>query len=434
MKRTLYSELLTWKKRPNRKPLIVKGARQTGKTWLMKEFGRQEYGETAYINFERNPNLAAIFQEAMDIDGVIQALQVESGVRIVPERTLLIFDEIQEAPQAIAALKYFCEEAPGYHIVAAGSLLGIALHRSVSFPVGKVEFLNMHPLSFHEFLMAMEENELLDLLASGRWNLLRVFHKRLTDRLRQYYLVGGMPEAVAEFAASGDVHEVRRIQKNILNAYELDFSKHAPAKEIPRIRMVWNSIPGQLAREKRKFIYSHIKEGSRAKDFEKALAWLVDCGQVLKVKRVTKPGLPLKSYADFTAFKLFLVDTGLLCAMTEVPPRVILEGNDIFTEFKGALTEQFACQQILTLSRHPVGYWSADRGTSEVDFLIQSETSVIPVEVKAEQNLKAKSLKTYYDKFSPPFAIRTSLADFRQEGWLWDIPLYAFVAWLQKEV
>ena len=400
----------------------------------MKEFGRTAYPDTAYVNFERNPNLAAIFQGSLDIEGIIQALQVQTGVRIIPENTLLIFDEIQEAPQAISALKYFREEAPGYHIVAAGSLLGIALHRSVSFPVGKVEFMNLQPLSFHEFLMALGEQDLLELLEFGRWELLHVFRKRLTDRLRQYYLVGGMPEAVAEFAASGDLHEVRRIQKNILDAYELDFSKHAPANETPRIRMVWNSIPGQLAREKRKFIYSHIKERSRAKDFEKALAWLVDCGQVLKVNRITRPGLPLKAYADFSAFKLFLVDTGLLCAMTEVSPRVILDGNDIFTEFKGALTEQFACQQILALSRHPVGYWSAVRGTSEVDFLIQIETSVIPVEVKAEQNLKAKSLKTYYEKFSPPFAIRASLADFRQEGWLWDIPLYAFLAWLQNEV
>ena len=434
MKRTLYSELANWKKSPNRKSLIIKGARQTGKTWLMKEFGRTAYPDTAYVNFERNPNLAAIFQGSLDIEGIIQALQVQTGVRIIPENTLLIFDEIQEAPQAISALKYFREEAPGYHIVAAGSLLGIALHRSVSFPVGKVEFMNLQPLSFHEFLMALGEQDLLELLESGRWELLHVFRKRLTDRLRQYYLVGGMPEAVAEFAASGDFHEVRRIQKNILNAYELDFSKYAPANETPRIRMVWNSIPGQLAREKRKFVYSHIKEGSRAKDFEKTLAWLTDCGQVLKINRVTKPGLPLKAYEDFSAFKLFLVDTGLLSAMTDVSPRVILDGNDIFTEFKGALTEQFACQQILALSRLPVGYWSSDRGTSVVDFLLQSETSVIPVEVKAEQNLKAKSLKTYYDKFSPPYAIRTSLSDFRQDGWLRNIPLYAFFAWLQKEV
>ncbi len=274
MKRTRYSELASWKKSPNRKPLIIKGARQTGKTWLMMEFGRAEYTETAYINFERNPNLSVIFQDSLDMDGIIQALQVQTGVRIMPEKTLVIFDEIQEAPQAIAALKYFHEEAPEYHIVAAGSLPGIALHRSVSFPVGKVEFLNLHPLSFHEFLMALGEQELLELLESGKWELLRVFRKRLTDRLRQYYLVGGMPEAVAVFAASGDLHEVRRIQKNILSAYELDFSKHAPANETPRIRMVWNSIPGQLVREKRKFVYSHIKEGSRAKDFEKALAWL----------------------------------------------------------------------------------------------------------------------------------------------------------------
>lgn len=434
MKRSLLNELQSWKNSPKRKPLIIKGARQTGKTWLIKEFGRTAFQSMAYINFERNRNIADLFKSTYDLGSIIQALSLQTGVQIDPQKTLIVFDEIQEAPEALTALKYFYEEAPQYHIVAAGSLLGMALLQSVSFPVGKVDFLKLSPMDFHEFLLAVGDGELLELLESGNWELLKVFRHRFIERLRSYYMVGGMPEAVAGFAASGDYHEVRKIQKNILDSYELDFSKHANPNESPRIRMVWNSIPGQLAKEKRKFVYSHIKQGARAKDFEMALAWLTDCGQVLKVNRVSKPGLPIKAYEDLTAFKLFLVDIGLLAAMTDLSPKALLDRTAVFSEFKGALTEQFACQQIHALPRYPVGYWSSDRGTAEVDFLIQAETSVTPIEVKAEENLKSKSLKSYHQKFAPPLAIRTSLSEFRQDEWLLNIPLYALLAYLQKGI
>lgn len=430
MERLLLSELIRWKENPGRKPLILRGARQTGKTWLMKAFASESFNETAYINFEQNKNLAGLFRETIEVETIIQALQVQTGKQINPETTLIIFDEIQEAPEAITALKYFCENAPGYCIVAAGSLLGVALHRSVSFPVGKVDFMDVYPMNFHEFLMALGEEKILELIKNRQWELLKVFKQKLTERLRQYYIVGGMPEAVAQFSRNGDVQKVRQIQKNILEAYELDFSKHAPQKDVPRIRMVWNSIPGQLAREKRKFVYSHIKEGARAKDFEIALAWLKDCGQVLRIHRVSKPGLPLKAYEDVTAFKLFLIDIGLLGAMSGLSPKIILKGNAVFTEFKGALTEQYVCQELKSRGGLPIFYWSADRGTSEIDFIIQAEDKVIPIEVKAEENLKSKSLKVYQDKFSPTLAVRTSLSDFRDDANMHNIPLWGFAGWL----
>jgi len=432
MKRNLLSELKKWRQKSGRKPLILRGARQTGKTWLMNKLGDEVFEETVYINLEQTRDLADLFNQTTDTDTIIQALQVHSGEKINPENTLIIFDEIQEAPGAITSLKYFFENAPEYCIVAAGSLLGVALHRSVSAPVGKVEFMDVNPMNFHEFLMALGEDDLLNLIQNREWEIQKAFKRKLKERLRQYYIVGGMPEAVARFSESGDLKEVREIQNNILEAYELDFSKHAPSKDVPRIRMVWNSVPGQLAKEKRKFVYSHIKEGSRAKDFEMALAWLKDCGQILKVHRVSKPGLPLKAYEDFSAFKLYLLDIGLLGAMTGLSPKVILEGNRVFTEFKGALTEQFVCQELKARSRTPVFYWSADRGTSEVDFIIQVDQNIIPIEVKAEENLKSKSLKVYQNKFSPKLAIRTSLSDFRDGGndTISNIPLYGLAGWL----
>lgn len=432
MKRSLLPELIRWKENPDRKPLILRGARQTGKTWLMNALGYKAFEETVYINFERSRNLAELFSDSFDIPSIIQALQVHSGKRIHPHTTLLIFDEIQEAPGAITALKYFYEDAPEYCIIAAGSLLGVALHRSVSFPVGKVDFMDVYPMSFYEFLDAVGEHEMLEIVQNQNWNLISVFRNKLTERLRQYYMVGGMPEAVATFAKSADYGKVRKIQKNILEAYELDFSKHAPSNDIPRLRMVWNSIPGQLAKEKRKFVYSHIKEGARAKDFEMALAWLTDCGQVQKIHRVSKPGLPLQAYEDVTSFKLFLLDVGLLAAMTDLSPKVILDGDKVFAEFKGALTEQFVCQQLVSQNTYPVYYWSADRGTSEVDFLLQIDDTIVPVEVKAEENLKSKSLKAYHDKFSPKVAIRTSLSDYRKDGWMVNVPLYALCAFLEN--
>jgi uncharacterized protein len=425
MRRTTLSELIAWKKSPARKPLIIRGARQVGKTWLMKEFGRTEYARTVYLNFEKNKRLENLFTDDFDIKRVITALQAESGLTIKPDNTLIIFDEIQSAPEAITSLKYFQEEGGDYHIVAAGSLLGMALHSEVSFPVGKVQFLDLHPLSFPEFLEALGEKALIQILAGSDWKLITAYKSRFIDRLRQYYYVGGMPEAVLRFSVNGSFNEVRDIQKEILNGYDQDFSKHAPPSVVPRIRMLWNSIPSQLAKENRKFIYGQIRSGSRAKDYEIALSWMIDCGQVHKVNRVTKPGIPLKAYEDAGAFKLFMVDTGLLSAMGDIDSRTLLEGNVIFTEFKGALTEQYVFQQLRSTFDFPTYYWSAERSTAEVDFLIQCDGRFIPVEVKAEENLQAKSLKVFSEKFNPYISVRISMSDYRKEKWLANLPLYA---------
>jgi predicted AAA+ superfamily ATPase len=337
----------------------------------------------------------------------------------------LIFDEIQSVPGAITSLKYFQEDPAGYHIIAAGSLPGVALHSDVSFPVGKVVFMDLFPMSFTEFLDAIGESSLREILLSADWKLITVYKSRYIERLRQYYYVGGMPEAVLKFSENGSFAEVRGIQKEILNAYDLDFSKHAPYNLVPRIRMLWNSIPSQLAKENRKFIYGLVKEGSRAKDYESALSWLNDCGHVSRITRVTKPGIPLKSYEDPGSFKLFCVDIGILSAMTDLDSRTLLSGNILFTEFKGAFTEQYVFQQLRSCEKFPVFYWSAERSTSEVDFLIQHEGSFIPLEVKAEENLQAKSLKVFRDKFNPKISIRLSMSDYRKQDWLINLPLYA---------
>ena len=425
MKRGKIDDLIAWKNRSSRKPLIIRGARQVGKTWLMKEFGRTQYTQTVYINFEKTKQLKSIFEDDFDTRRIILALQIESGITIQAANTILIFDEIQCAPEAITALKYFCEEAPEYHIIAAGSLLGVALHSGFSFPVGKVEFLDLHPLNFPEFLNACGESNLEVLLSSGDWKMIKAFNTKYIHRLRQYYYVGGMPEAVSKFCESENYQDVREIQKQILDAYELDFSKHAPTAAVPRIRMVWNSIPAQLAKENRKFVYGLIKEGSRAKEYELAISWLTDCGQVHKVCRVSKPGMPLKAYEDSGAFKLFIVDIGLLAAMGDIDVKTILDGNAIFSEFKGSLTEQYALQQLKTINDFVVYYWSAERSLAEVDFVIQYKGNVFPVEVKAEENLHAKSLKVYHEKYAPKNSIRTSMSDFREQEWLTNIPLYA---------
>jgi uncharacterized protein len=425
MERAAMNHLISWKNKAYRKPMIIRGARQVGKTWLMKEFGKNEYEHTVYINFESSKRLNTLFRENFDIQRIITALQIESGIQINPENTLIIFDEIQEAVGAITSLKYFCENAPQYHVMTAGSLLGVAMHQHTSFPVGKVEFLDLHPLTFTEFLNAMDQQPLLDLLKIRDWGLIKTFKEKYIQLLRYYYYVGGMPEAVLYYKDQGDFNEVRNIQKRILSAYEQDFSRHAPSEIIPRIRMLWNSIPAQLAKENRKFIYGAIKKGSRAKDYELALAWLVDCGLVHKVCRVSKPGIPLKAYEDISAFKLFIADVGILGAMGDIDARTIIEGNVIFEEFKGALTEQYILQQLLTINDLVVNYWSAERSRAEIDFLIQYSGKVIPVEVKAEENLQAKSLKSFCQKYSPPLAIRTSMSDYRVEGWMTNLPLYA---------
>ncbi len=431
MERKAIDELKRWKNSPSRKPLIVRGARQVGKTWLIREFGRQEYARVAYVNFESSKMLQTLFVENFDIKRILTAVEIETGVSIREADTLIVFDEIQEAERGITSLKYFCENAPQYHLIAAGSLLGVALHEQTFFPVGKVEFLNLFPLSFGEFLLAAGQKPLHDLLQSKDWELLRVFKDKLIHFLRQYYYVGGMPEVVASFAEKNDFNEVRTIQKQILAAYEQDFSKHAPNEIVPRIRMLWNAIPAQLAKENKKFIYGAVKPGARAKEYELALTWLTDCGLVHKISRVSKPGIPLIAYQDQQAFKLFLVDTGLLAAMGEIDARTLLDGNRVFEEFKGSLTEQFVLQQLRPIAGMVVGYWSSDTAKAELAFLLQYGGEVIPVEVKAEENLHAKSLRSYCQKYQPQTAIRTSLADYRREEWLTNIPLYALSSYFR---
>ncbi|MCJ7617576.1 MAG: ATP-binding protein, partial [Desulfobacterales bacterium] len=401
MERDAMQILLQWKQKKNRKPLIISGARQVGKTWLMQEFGKREYEQTAYVNLEKSNSLTTLFRDDYNIDRIIAGLQIETGMQINADTTLIIFDEVQEAEGAITSLKYFYENAPQYQILAAGSYLGITLHSNTSFPVGKVDFLDMFPLSFQEFLHAMDQDALLNLIIGKDWEIIKSFKSKITQLLRTYYFVGGMPEVVRCYRDNNDFEEVQVNQKNILAAYENDFSKHAPSSIVPRIRMLWNSIPAQLAKENKKFLYKAVKAGSRAKEYELALSWLVDSGLAYKVYRVTKPGMPLKAYEDLSAFKLFMNDVGLLSAMGDMNARTLLGGNAIFEEFKGALTEQFVLQQLKTISGLVTYYWSAERSTAEIDFLIQYSGRVIPLEVKAEENLKAKSLKTFCEKYNP---------------------------------
>lgn len=428
MKRSAMQNLIDWKDRPGRKPLIIRGARQVGKTWLMKEFGRACFEKTAYINFDNNARMRALFEGDFDIDRLLLALQIESGVKIEAENTLIVFDEIQEVPQALSSLKYFCENAPEYAVVAAGSLLGIAMHPGTSYPVGKVDEVMLYPLSYLEFLDAVGEEALADLLRRRDWPLIAAFRDRLIAALKQYYYVGGMPECVSSFVRERDFAQVRALQNSLLSAYEQDFSKHAPDAAVPRIRMVFQSIPAQLAKENRKFIYGLLREGARAKDFELALQWLSDCGLIHKVARVSKPGLPLMAYQDMHVFKLYLHDVGLLCAMTGLDVRTLLEGNRIFEEFKGALTEQYVLQQLICEVHATPYYWSAESSTGEVDFLLQLGGRVAALEVKAEENLRAKSLRAFCQKYKQVRALRTSMSDYRAEDWLLNVPLYALSA------
>lgn len=425
MYRIALEKLYKWKKSKRRKPLIIEGARQVGKTWLMKEFGSQAYTDTVYINFDSNARMAELFSSDLNTERLIMGIELYAGKKIVPEQTLLIFDEVQEVSRALSSLKYFYENAPQYHIICAGSLLGIALHEGASFPVGKVDFLNLFPLSFREFLTATAGEQFAELLDKQDYQMIAAFRQTYIDALKQYYFVGGMPEAVQSFAEDKDFNEVREIQKRILTAYEQDFSKHAPIEIVPKIRMIWNSIPSQLAKENKKFIYGLIREGARAKEYEAAMLWLCDCGLVHKVSRVNGTGIPLKAYEDPKAFKLFVVDVGLLGCMTGLRQGTLLDGNGLFAEFKGALTEQYVCQQLKTLDDIGIYYYTNDRGSCEVDFIVDNGEQIVPVEVKAEVNLKAKSLKSYCERFSPETAVRTAMTDYRQEDWLINLPLYA---------
>jgi predicted AAA+ superfamily ATPase len=394
----------------------------------MKEFGRSRYKNTAYIWFEKNRRAQDLFAGDMDVRRILAGLELEAGCRIDPGKTLIIFDEIQDCPSALTALKYFNENAPEYDILAAGSLLGITLHPGNSFPVGKVEFMNLYPLSFSEFLLAVGEERLCGLVNKLDWELMRVFRDKLVYYLKMYFYVGGMPEVVREFSARRDFNLARKLQDDILDSYLRDFSKHIPAGHLQKVRQLWASIPAQLAKENKKFVYKQADKNATAQTFEISLGWLSDCGLIHKVSRVSKPAQPLKGYENTGAFKLFLCDIGLLSAMSALDARVILDGDALFTEFKGALTEQYACQEMKLLDKAHISYWTNDGATSEVDFVLQLGGSIMPVEVKASTNLKAKSLSVYREKFKPCAEIRTSLADYKKTGNLFDIPLYALGA------
>lgn len=422
MYRYAINDLIAWKNSSNHMPLIIKGARQVGKTWLMQEFGKTQYEKVAYISFDSNPRLDTLFRKDFNIKRLIDGLNIEVGFNITPKNTLIIFDEIQENPLTLTSLKYFCENAPEYDIVAAGSLLGVAHHKGTGFPVGKVEYLNLYPLSFKEFLLAMNENQILGIIDKNDFEMQKVFKERIIDLLRRYCYVGGMPKAVLSFSQEQDYNLVRKIQRNILSDYESDFSKHIPPEQVERTRLLWNAIPSQLVKENKKCVYGKIKQGARAKDFEIALNWLINSGLVHKVSRVTEPNMPLKAFEDVSAYKLFLLDVGLLGAMTDLDSRSLLENDKLFNDYNGAVTEQYVLQEFKTIGKLPVFYWASNR--AELDFLIQYQNNIIPIEAKATINLQAKSLKSFRQKYEPKISIRTSLADYEENTGLFNIPLY----------
>lgn len=424
MKRFALERLKEWKEKPNRKPLIIRGARQVGKTWLMKEFGKTFFEKVAYVNFDSNTRMQQVFDGEINIERIVLAISAETGISVNPENTLLIFDEVQEVPKALSSLKYFCENAPEYAVVAAGSLLGVARHKGTSFPVGKVDFMDLYPLTFQEFLCALGEERFVEILRGKDTDMVTMFKSKYIDRLREYYFVGGMPEVVQTYVDTKDFNQVREIQKDLLNYYQQDFSKHAEISLVPRLNLVWNSIPMQLAKENKKYIYGQVRKGARAKDFELAIQWLLDCGLIHKVHRIEKPALPLKAYMNLDIFKIYLLDVGLLMAMTGLNAQVIIDGNRIFTEFKGALTEQYILQQLIAGENVEPYYYSAENSKGEIDFILQGNTSVIPLEVKAEENLRAKSLKAFCEKYKPKYAVRTSMSDYREQEWMTNIPLY----------
>ncbi len=426
MNRTIMKDLVLWKSKRNRKPLILQGARQVGKTWIMKEFGRQNYKYVAYVNMDHNVHMQESFSKDFNVERILEDIEIETHTKVIPNETLIILDEIQEIPVALSSLKYFCENAPEYHIIAAGSLLGVAMHKGISYPVGKVNILTMYPLSYQEFLEAMGEEKLARYIAQADSDKKHTFREKYASYLKKYYYIGGMPEAVLTYIQEKDYDEVRNVQKTILSLYENDFSKHIESKtELERTRMVWNSIPMQLAKENKKFFFGQIKKGARSAEFEVSIQWLIDCGLVYKVYSVEKPGMPLKAYTNFSSYKLFMLDVGLLGAMTELDVVSLLEGNRVFVEFKGALAEQYVHQQIVSTTAYTPYYYSNVKSHNEIDFLIQVKSDVIPIEVKAEENLKSKSLKAYVDKFEPAYAIRTSMSDYREQEWLVNIPLWS---------
>ena len=428
MKRLILDKLLVWKKSPYRKPLILKGVRQVGKTWILKEFGRLYYDSVAYFNFEENPEFKQFFQLTKDVNRILQNLMFVSGQKIEPDNTLIIFDEVQNCPEVINSLKYFCENAPHYHIACAGSLLGIALAKPSSFPVGKVNFMQIDPMSFTEFLLANGDENLVHYLESVESiePIPEAFFNPLSEKLKMYYVTGGMPESVLMWTEARDVNAMQEALSAIIEAYERDFGKHPNASEFPKISMIWKSISSQLARENKKFLYKAVKEGARAREYEDALQWLVDARLVHKVYRCTAPGLPLSAYDDLSAFKIYLVDVGLLRRLSQLAPSAFGEGNRLFTEFKGALTENYVLQTLVTQFEVEPRYWSQTNPPYEVDFLIQRENDIFPVEVKAETNTKSRSLKKYKELFADQvkLRIRFSLDNLKLDGDVLNIPLF----------
>ncbi|HVW89935.1 MAG TPA: ATP-binding protein [Gaiellaceae bacterium] len=424
MERHAFDALDAWRQDPSRKPLVVRGARQVGKTWLLREFGRARYEQVVYLNCQRDP-IAAVFEGDLDPGRILRGLEIAARATIDPATTLLVLDEIQDVPAALTALKYFAEEAPELHLATAGSLLGVALRAQASFPVGKVDFLDLHPLDFDEFLRGTGEAQLADAVAVQDWNLIRSFRDRLTERLRTYMFVGGMPEPVARYAEGSSLDSVRAIQLNIVRGYQSDFAKYADPNVSRRIAQVWASMPAQLARENKRFVFGHVRKGGRGRDFEDAIQWLADAGLVHKVTRYTKPASPVRTYEDSSIFKLYLLDVGLLGALAQLDPAVLLDGTGIFEEFKGALTEQYVLQQIVAARNEVPMYWSPEKPTAEVEFAIERAGALVPIEVKAGENLRSKSLRSYVDRFAPSAALRFSLADYREEADLTNVPLYA---------
>ena len=428
MERSIITQLKAWKQSPLRKPLILAGARQVGKTYILREFGKREYENVAYINCDNNPAVAGLFAEDYDMKRVLLVIGALTGQTITPGRTLIILDEIQELPRGLSALKYFCEQAPEYHVAVAGSLLGVAMHRGESAPVGKADIIRMGPMSFVEYLMARGETQLTQILLSRDWPTIAMLHDRLTKLLREYYFVGGMPEAVSTFLKTNDANEVRRVQNDILYLYRSDMSKHVSADEATRISMVWQSIPSQLARENKKFVYGAVRKGARAKDFETAILWLMDAGLIYKVPRVREVGMPLKFYEDLNAFKIFMLDVGLLGALSEMAPALMLMSNNVMTGSKGAFTENYVLCQLKALPDTATYYYSREDSRMEVDFVAQHQGRIIPIEVKAEENLRSKSLRAFMDRHEDLHAVRFSMSPYREQGWMTNYPLYAVQA------
>ena len=431
MERKAYSQLLAWKNNPHHKPLILNGARQVGKTWLLKHFGEKEYRNVAYVNCDRSPQMEMILREGFDMSRIIRNISAMTNVDIRPHETLIILDEIQSIPKGLSSLKYFCEDAPDYDVAVAGSLLGLQLHRGESFPVGKVDMLKLYPMTFGEFLLAKGEKVKKEALDNKEYETMSAVSPLYVKLLRQYYFTGGMPAAVSAFIEGQPLHTVRQIQKDILNDYIRDFSKHAPGNEVPRINLVWNSIPSQLGKENRKFIYGMLKKGARAKEFELAIQWLVDCGLVYKIPRTSKVAMPVRFYEDFSAFKLYLLDVGLFGAMVNAPAHEILIGSNIFSEYKGTFTELYVLQQMVTVRDLDIYYYSTDDSRTEIDFVVQHEGKVTPVEVKAEENLRAKSLRQVVSNDPSLHGLRFSMSDYRQEDWLDNVPLYGVESYFE---